>query len=333
VGTAPLKNPQLPQLLKGQSLKKVSLDDPIDMVVLWVDMSDPVWAAKYTKHTGKKTAEWWRYSNNGELELCVASVMKHMPWIRTLYVITDNQTPDFISKYPKAKVIDHSEILGEGCAKPTFNSNVIETYMHRIPGLSDVFLWGSDDCMVGQPSKRSDWFQDGVPVVTLTHRTIFPPPTNTLSIYIWNTLTLASRFSGSLAVVDENKALCLTHQIGLLRKSSCEKVWELFPEVLGRLVRVRTRQKPHAQIQTHLLASLIGIYTGDFKLNLQTKHYSNRTLDSIKSADKARLDRFYSGLLTNTPPFYCINSVRAEFLEEFKTFKAEMLSRLEGDNV
>ena len=328
MGTTPFENLQLPKLLKGHRLTKANIDDPIDIVITWVDMSDPSWMEKYTEHTGKKAAPSWRYRDYGELELCIASVMKYMPWIRTFYLITDNQTPDFISKYPKVKVIDHSEILGEECAKPTFNSNVIEAYMHRIPGLSEVFLWGNDDCMVGRPSNKSDWFQEGVPSVTLTTRCL-TYPIKGFDRYIWNSINLAGNFSGAYAGYYEG-VLANTHQINLLRKSSCERNWSLFPEEMKQLVSGRTRDNEAIQIQVHLLAAIVGIHVGDLALNFNTSRPGN-FLGGDTGGDKEKLERFYARILKDTPAFYCLNSVKPAFINDFEEFKKTMLARITND--
>jgi hypothetical protein len=41
---------------------------------------------------------------------------------------------------------------------PTFNSNVIESYLHRLPGLSERFLYFNDDYYLGAPLAPTDLF-------------------------------------------------------------------------------------------------------------------------------------------------------------------------------
>ena len=126
---------------------------PVDLVITWVNGLDPSWRKSYKKHMGVLPSSV-RYLDHGEIELCLASVHKYLPWVRTVYLVTDKQTPSCISLYPKVKVIDHSQILDENCLQPTFNSNVVEAYLHRIPELSEYFLYANDDTFVGEPIKK-----------------------------------------------------------------------------------------------------------------------------------------------------------------------------------
>lgn len=42
-------------------------------------------------------------------------------------------------------------------ATPTFSSNVVEQFLHKIPGLSDIFLYWNDDFFLGRPVAASDF--------------------------------------------------------------------------------------------------------------------------------------------------------------------------------
>src|SRR3546814_12468985 len=73
------------------------------------------------------------------------SVEKHAPWVRRIFVVTDDQRPEWLNTdHPRIQVIDHKDIMPPE-ALPCFNSTVIEYFLHRIPGLSDRFLFANDD--------------------------------------------------------------------------------------------------------------------------------------------------------------------------------------------
>ncbi|WP_352074796.1 hypothetical protein [Escherichia coli] len=48
-----------------------------------------------------------------------------------MYIITDNQTPEWIDLYSNVTIIDHRDIIPKEYL-PTFNSHVIEAYLHKI---------------------------------------------------------------------------------------------------------------------------------------------------------------------------------------------------------
>ena len=62
-----------------------------------------------------------------------------------IYIITNKQIPP-IELNPKIKIIDHTEIIPIKYL-PTFNSDVIESFIHNIPELSEIILYNNDDTM------------------------------------------------------------------------------------------------------------------------------------------------------------------------------------------
>ena len=146
---------------------------PVDAVFTWVDRDDPAWQARFARHVGVSRNEELsgarRYTSIGEIYTAVASVAKQVAGLRHIHIVTDGQEDRFDrSRLPPAvrarlRFTDHAEILsGTGIALPTFSSPVIESQLHRIPGLSEVFLYLNDDCFLGQSFGPGDLFQGGL---------------------------------------------------------------------------------------------------------------------------------------------------------------------------
>src|SRR5574344_661291 len=127
----------------------------IDLVYLWVNGDDETWAKKKAHALAKRTGETLskdsvdkcRFQDNDELKYSLRSVEKYAPWINKIYIVTDNQIPEWLNTdNKKIKIVDHKEILPED-ALPTFNSSAIETRITKIPNLSEHFLFANDDMM------------------------------------------------------------------------------------------------------------------------------------------------------------------------------------------
>jgi len=148
----------------------------IDLVYLWVDGSDPKWQAKKTAVTGVLTDESetnnkGRYLSNDELRYALRSAEKHAPWIRKIFIVTDDQRPEWLNTdHPRIQVVDHKEIMPAE-ALPSFNSTVIEYFLYRIPGLAPRFLFANDD-MFFNADVQPDFFfaADGYPIVRLKRK-------------------------------------------------------------------------------------------------------------------------------------------------------------------
>lgn len=145
----------------------------IDLVYLWVDGNDPQWLAKKAQFTGKladnsEGNNKGRYINNDELKYSLRSAEKCVPWIRQIYIVTDNQCPEWLDRnHPKIRIIDHTEIIPKE-ALPCFNSSVIEYYLYKIPGLAEHFLFANDDMFFNKPLSPYYFFdKNGLPYVRL----------------------------------------------------------------------------------------------------------------------------------------------------------------------
>ena len=52
-------------------------------------------------------------------------------------------------------MVDHQEIFDDPSKLPVFNSNAIISQPHRIPGLSEHFLYINDDVFFGRPVAKN----------------------------------------------------------------------------------------------------------------------------------------------------------------------------------
>jgi hypothetical protein len=144
---------------------------PIDIVYLWVDGTDPVWRLKRERAKAELNAhshgELAAYSNvegrfrdNEELRYSLRALDKFFPDHGHIYIVTDAQVPAWLCNSQRVTVIDHRDLIPAACL-PTFDSGNIETYIHRIPGLSERYFYFNDDVFFGAPVKVSDWFWEG----------------------------------------------------------------------------------------------------------------------------------------------------------------------------
>lgn len=160
----------------NQNSQNIGADhkQPIDAVITWVDGSDPAIRRKkadllahgfYTENPIAAGQSSTRFTDNGELQYCIASIRKFAPWIRHIYLITDNQIPHFLTPGQRELldviVVDHRDIFrGHEWVLPTFNSCSIETLIWNIDGLSNRFIYFNDDFVLLRPVSDTDFFVD-----------------------------------------------------------------------------------------------------------------------------------------------------------------------------
>ncbi|XP_018406670.1 PREDICTED: N-acetylglucosamine-1-phosphotransferase subunits alpha/beta [Cyphomyrmex costatus] len=125
---------------------------PIDVVYTWVNGSDPMFLESLQKHVSimDLSAVASRFSDKDELRYSLRSLEMYAPWVRHVYIVTNGQIPSWLDMdNPRVTLVTHEDIFLNKSDLPTFSSPAIESHIHRIPGVSDKFLYFNDDVMLG----------------------------------------------------------------------------------------------------------------------------------------------------------------------------------------
>uniref|UniRef100_A0A3P8VBN5 N-acetylglucosamine-1-phosphotransferase subunits alpha/beta n=1 Tax=Cynoglossus semilaevis TaxID=244447 RepID=A0A3P8VBN5_CYNSE len=100
-----------------------------------------------------------RFEDNEELRYSLRSVERHAPWVRHIFIVTNGQIPSWLNlDNPRISVVTHQDIFLNSSQLPTFSSPAIETHIHRIPGLSQKFIYLNDDVMFGKEVWPDDFY-------------------------------------------------------------------------------------------------------------------------------------------------------------------------------
>jgi hypothetical protein len=117
-----------------------------------------------------------RYRDNLDLlRYSLRSLDRYLPWARRVFLVTCRpQVPPWLDP-SVVRVVHHDEFMPPQML-PTFNSFAIVSQLHRLPGLSERFLYVEDDRLFGRPVAQTDLFDDRRrPVVYLKRRHTIPP--------------------------------------------------------------------------------------------------------------------------------------------------------------
>lgn len=144
------------KLAPKQNLTR-SVNHDIDLVVTWVDGDDPERNALRQSYKNQTTnlnshdVGACRYTSHDELFYLLLSVEKYAPWIRTIWILASGtQHPSWLKRdHPRVRVVYDHDIFDNPEWIPTFNSHALECHLHKIPGLSEVFLYANDDMFFG----------------------------------------------------------------------------------------------------------------------------------------------------------------------------------------
>lgn len=140
----------------------------IDFVVTWVDMDDPTWKTDFAKYSGKidnlkNEMTEARFRDHGLLRYWFRGLEKFAPWVRKVHFVTCGQKPEWLNAdHPKLQLVNHSDYIPTQYL-PVFNSTLIESYIHRIPDLSEHFVYFNDDFFIINHLTQERFFTNGLP--------------------------------------------------------------------------------------------------------------------------------------------------------------------------
>lgn len=137
----------------------------IDFVIPWVDGGDPEWQKEKKRYEKNITGDSRdiRYRDLDNLRYWFRGVERFAPWVNRIHFITWGHLPKWLNReHPKLNIVLHGDYIPKRYL-PTFSTRPIELNIHRIKGLTEQFVYFNDDMFITQPTKKSDFFKDGLP--------------------------------------------------------------------------------------------------------------------------------------------------------------------------
>lgn len=316
--------------------------EKIDFVITWVDGSDEEWLAKKKAYEGLRTEETKaggrvketgnakradmekpdvRYRDWGLLRYLFRGIERYAPWVHHIFLVTDRQLPEWLNtEHPKVSVVYHEEFIPSEYL-PTFNSHTIELNLHRIPGLSEQFVYFNDDTFLTNACRPEDFFQHGRPVDEAVLNGINGKDEEFAAIQFQNISYMNRYYSTSdcrkhlwkwlypsygqqmirtllLLPFERLQGIYNPHGPMPLLKSTCRKVWERDREVMEHTCRCRFRSGQNVSPYIFRYEQLL---KGDFIPHRRISRYCT-VADSLEKI--AKLMGRYQAV--------CINDTRME---------------------
>jgi hypothetical protein len=153
--------------------------DKIDIVFTWVDFNDVKWNKKRKKDMieCKKVNNNNRFNSNlNEIKYAVRSIEKYFKnKYRNIYFVTNTgKIPSFLKSCENLIPIYDEELLGT----TSYNSCTIESCLHKIPGLSEYYLYFNDDMIISKELHIKDlitsdgkliWYSESNKIINLVN--------------------------------------------------------------------------------------------------------------------------------------------------------------------
>lgn len=170
----------------------------IDFVIAWVDGSDKEWLDIKNKYQSGESSDDGieRYRDMNLVKYWFRGIEKFTPWVRKIHFITWGHIPEWLDKsHPKINIVRHEDYMPDEIL-PVFNSSVVELFLHRIPGLSEYFVYFNDDMFFLNELKEEHFFKNNKPVDMLAFQPVVANPDNPVmsGIYMNNSVIISKHF-------------------------------------------------------------------------------------------------------------------------------------------
>lgn len=283
---------------------------PVDFVFTWVNGSDPALAAKKKPYLppGDQPDQEARgdslYRDNDELRFALRSLETYAPWIRRIFLVTDAQTPAWLRPdHPKIRIVDHTECVPSEYL-PTFNSHVIEAHLHRIPGLSEHFVYCNDDFFLLAPCTKTNFFTaNGLPYLFVDWRDIrrqgYALPTPHAASFANVRQFLEQR--GISPAPD----VIAAHAPYPMTTGNMERACEFFSEALRRFGHNKFRTPDDMAFICHAAPLLACAMKRTVPRDMPFYYINAKRFDRMTYYETMLREKNYGTL----PPFLCLNDV------------------------
>lgn len=245
--------------------KLITNNEPVDVVFTWVNNTDSAWRERYQQASrqpmnndiGLYANDNARFDNHNELYYSIHGVLQYLEWVRHIFIVTDNQTPDWFSslRSEKISIIDHRQIIDEKYL-PTFNSHVIEAHLHRIPNLSENFIYLNDDVFVARPLPKEHFFApNGNASIFLADKSLQAMKDKgvmTPTLFACSNCQLLLKKDYSVEI-----DMPLVHTYIPLKKSYFEKAWQLYGDRIQEFLANKFRSNHDLNLATFLVPYLM----------------------------------------------------------------------------
>lgn len=321
-------------------------NQPIDLILPWVDGNDPLWQEEKNKYDIEQKTSDVRYESWDNLQYIFRGIEKYMPWVHKVFFVTWGHIPGWMdTSYEKLVIVRHDEYIPEKYL-PTFNSNVIEMNYFRIPELGENFILFNDDLFITQPVPETYYFQNNLPCEEAVETHFILKADKGMDLQMnyacVNNMVLLNRNFDKRKVISENpgkwfnpayeermqqnvnlsywnnfESFVYPHEAMPMKKSVLKEIWEKEPESLDRASHNRFRAPSDV---TQRLITMWQICSGEF--------IPHKYRGKLYLIDKSNYKEAVKAIVNQTYPIVSLNESGTEDFALIKETVNAALNRL-----
>nr|CCA25616.1 exopolysaccharide phosphotransferase putative [Albugo laibachii Nc14] len=166
------------------------------------------------------------------LKYSMRSLSVSMPWyLGKIYIVTPLHLPRWLDlKYPRIELINQDDLL------PGVDSTVIEQYLHRIPGLSDVYIHLKGDFLFLNATHPHDLFtcKGGIRSLVFAADLLSQTHSET-QLKFWSNSTISTQMEVAKRWGPSRELYTLKHGPRIYSRRAIDRVHDIFGDFLRQI--------------------------------------------------------------------------------------------------
>lgn len=249
----------------------MSFESEVDFVIPWVDGNDPAWLEQFNQYSivSNGDKKKYRYRDWDNLQYIFRGFEFFADWVRKIHFVTWGHLPPWLKKdHPKLNIVRHEDFLLKENL-PVFSSHPIEINLHKIPGLSEKFVYFNDDTFLLKKIKKERFFKKNLPCDLFSFSIISRSPIAHVKI---NNIQALDRNFIKRTVVTKNlfKIFCIKYKTIDILKSTLLLPW---PSITGFF--------DHHQPQPYLKSTFEKVWSLENSILTQTSKSKFRSSNDV----------------------------------------------------
>ena len=225
-----------------------SCESMLDVVILWVNGSDPILQSKLSVEKEKLHANLVssgknRFRELGQIKYSFRSIEANLPLARRIFLVTNGQVPSWLdTNHKQIRIVDHSDL---GLTN-TFNSMAIQSVVYRIPTLSSPYLYSEDDIFFGSKLVK-DFLFDGKSKVYISQNVRLNAKDGYTKTVLKSKKLVESLGVDLSSLVSGEKVLYNSHVAMMMYPEEMERIWKTFGATMKEMIshKFRNENDPH----------------------------------------------------------------------------------------
>lgn len=281
----------------------------MDAIITYVNGLDPLWQQDYEKYC-EVPAIAKRFRDWGTLKYLLRGIEKHMKFVDNVYLLVarESQVPDWVDT-GRLRIVCHSEIMPAD-KLPTFNSSMIEMFLHRIPGLDERYLYFNDDMFPVSGCCEEDFFPGGKGAIDFVRTYFAGSKYKTLSKDSCNLARRALGMKPSFIYFRPQ------HTVSPMLRSACE---ELYSKEEQAIIDSCSRTRNDGNFNQYAFLDYM-YFSG--------RAISKRTSSRYCSLASTPLAKIMKGITEPSSKIICINDVHLSD-EKFENYRRQLVEAFE----